>query len=260
MNISRAAVLSASTIFALLSTPVSAALTFSSLGSIEYQGYTSPGDFETFVTTGSRISPGYITGLISGVTLPNPSDNGAVFSLNLSGESAPAVSTTHGNLIYQDLGRLTGSFFLGDLLPPLPAGDQPYLSSTLTSGRIYATNGLTTTGVVMVLGISPAATGTFANAGSFLDIAFSTVSPSLSIQTLPYGFTGPIIPGCNFGDMTAACLFSRLNNFNGDLTVTVTSADPFAGVAPVPEPSSFALLLGGIGAMGLARRRRTPNL
>lgn len=50
--------------------------------------------------------------------------------------------------------------------------------------------------------------------------------------------------------------FGLANSFTGMLTYSVTSM----GVAPVPEPETYAMLLAGLGMLGFVARRRKQNL
>ena len=49
------------------------------------------------------------------------------------------------------------------------------------------------------------------------------------------------------------------HTFSGDFLGTVRGFYPVSGIAPaIPEPSSVALMLAGLAALGLVRRSRKP--
>ncbi len=69
-----------------------------------------------------------------------------------------------------------------------------------------------------------------------------------------YGTTGATYRGlftAQFADLTSAQVFNTINS-GGPLTARSFSAE----VAGVPEPSTYALLATGIGALGFVARRR----
>ena len=77
----------------------------------------------------------------------------------------------------------------------------------------------------------------------------SVVVPN-QVQALPYPYSGYY--SLNFAGMTHA----RLSADNGDwILVDYVKTDDMAAPA-VPEPETYAMLLAGLGALGLVARRR----
>ena len=60
-----------------------------------------------------------------------------------------------------------------------------------------------------------------------------------------------------FGNLAAGSYFYRVT---GDATGTVGGAYTLSSaLSPTPEPGTFALLLAGLGVIGLLGRRRSPG-
>lgn len=85
------------------------------------------------------------------------------------------------------------------------------------------------------------------------------------LSTWAYGGAGSVAGQTFTGGSTA---FTGLLQFTGEYTflrIQTTTGDSFSGfnvgtsmepIAPVPEPESFAMMLAGIGLLGLCARRR----
>lgn len=86
--------------------------------------------------------------------------------------------------------------------------------------------------------------------GSGLELQFSRVFTG-AITTAPFAFSsGAGVDGMLFGPV-----------FGGSygLTITNASSDQLPGIDPLPEPSTWALLIAGFGAIGAALRRRRSS-
>ena len=89
------------------------------------------------------------------------------------------------------------------------------------------------------------------------------------LNALTSGFSIGGVANPAFGDNAAAANITSFMMYDGALDSTTVSnlnglgstptADQFqsAGITAVPEPGTFAMLLGGIGMLALFRRRKS---
>jgi PEP-CTERM motif len=76
--------------------------------------------------------------------------------------------------------------------------------------------------------------------------------PGAATQTFSHTFAGA-------GTATLAIGVIDTGDFTGVSSMTVRNLALAGGVAPVPEPSTWALLAGGLGLVGWATRRRSAG-
>ena len=117
------------------------------------------------------------------------------------------------------------------------------------------TSGASSAGVSFTLGASPPSLPG-GNSYSFVsDAAFDSGSGGLRLGIDPgeraaFTFTGAALSSFDIGTLASGVHVRRL--FNGQSESFVTTA--------IPEPSTYALMLAGLGAVGfMARRRRIPT-
>lgn len=91
----------------------------------------------------------------------------------------------------------------------------------------------------------------------------STDSPGISVilplpVTVPGGVPVPVVLAFRGQDVGVHAVTYTLSLFDGDLVEQFDAIGGFnVTVSPVPEPATYALMLGGLAAVGaLARRRR----
>jgi hypothetical protein len=104
-----------------------------------------------------------------------------------------------------------------------------------------------------------AVAGTFGGTAGTADISFGTnLIADLNIQSANLGFTQLSAPGDLFTGPASSPTFN-IGTFNlsggftaGPATLTISRA----AVAAVPEPSTWAMMLVGFGAIGASMRRR----
>jgi len=95
-------------------------------------------------------------------------------------------------------------------------------------------------------------TGSFL-AGSYDDGGgFTTLFSSIPIGTDPFGVTLLAVQGANIGERSGTALDISFDN----LVVVADSIN----IAAVPEPSTYALMLAGLGLVGYAASRRRKAL
>ncbi|GJG89261.1 hypothetical protein tb265_44420 [Gemmatimonadetes bacterium T265] len=173
------------------------------------------------VTPGNGAPGNVVTGAATGVfTSVAPFTNGTIQDLEVGGGGSPTTTNPGGNeATFMTIGGYT--FTLGS-----------------------APNG-STFGPISLTDRAGGAIASFA--------VFGTVTGP--------GFTGPTTYEGSFSTQfvgeTAAQVFNQINN--GGTPIVTFSANFGAPVSTVPEPSTYALLATGIGALGLAARRRRAN-
>ena len=126
------------------------------------------------------------------------------------------------------------------------AADLATVQSLLASPS-WASYGLTTTGRIEQI-----------NVGSS-PIDFATPLSGLTLVAFHWGNFGE--SGNPAGNVSAFYLFNAgasLDTFVINQTQGLSNAAIWA-MAPIPEPSSYALLLAGLGAVGFVARRRRPQ-
>ena len=87
----------------------------------------------------------------------------------------------------------------------------------------------------------------------------SLTAASVAEANLVSGGQGPI--NLLFGGSSRMDAFNTLNSFltatSGDYEIVTASGHDYSLIAAVPEPQTYALLLAGLGALGVAVRRRS---
>ena len=119
------------------------------------------------------------------------------------------------------------------------------------------TSGASSAGVSFTLGASPPSLPGGSSYGFFSDAAFDSdlrrSAPTMGIdpgERAAFTFTGAALSSFDIGTLASGVHVRRL--FNGQSESFVTTA--------IPEPSTYALMLAGLGAVGfIARRRRIPT-
>jgi hypothetical protein len=140
-------------------------------------------------------------------------------------------------LTFNLTGSRTATFTLESSAP------NSFTSNALTGNQIFFNN----------------VTGTFGGTAGTANISFGTnLIADLNIQSTNLGFTQLSGPGDLFSGPPSNPIFN-LGTFNlsggftaGPATLTITQAP----VAAVPEPSTWAMMLLGFGAIGASMRHR----
>lgn len=156
--------------------------------------------------------------------------------------SGSAGAWTHTFTVENTLGGTNGIYFFGVLIPngtpqSAPAGwnstDHPTWDNTAFGGSstVYNNNW-----------IDPSATGFAPGTSGVFTVLENSQTALTGVQWFAYAYLGTYDGGDNFGP-------SYNPGFEG-----------IAGTGAVPEPSAWALMILGMGAVGAAMRRRKPSL
>lgn len=131
----------------------------------------------------------------------------------------------------------------GTALFQLDSNPTPDFSSTLIGSDQFGFNN-----VAGVFGGTPGVASTISFGSGSIFSAFSITAPNL-------GFTQFSSPTLFTGSRTAPVFspgsFTLINPFFGNGSLTISAA-----TAAVPEPASWAMMIGGFGLVGAAVRRR----
>ena len=146
-----------------------------------------------------------------------------------------AFTITAGNS-YEILGNITGS-------------DTDYFKVTIGPSAIYALN-ISLVSPLGYLGSQDPELGVFNSAGNL--IAYDDDSGTGGVTTKNAAIY-------NF-QLGAGTYFFYAGRSTGSNDFSYTLGINIASVTPVPEPTSAALLLGGLGLIGLATRKRKHTL
>jgi len=158
-----------------------------------------------------------------------------------------------GPLIYQSLGQAVGA---GD---ELAAGSLLQNPAFFTGGVVYVDYNPTS----MLLTLKSRDTGEFDTFDAYLSTAsFSTAGEEFAGLSLVSGvLTNGSAPTLSFTGDTLQISYagSQGFNFTGG-TAVYQVATTLRAVPPVPEPETWALLLGGMGLLSARLRRRKVSL
>lgn len=170
-----------------------------------------------FVKTAAALAVALVSGLASAATPITLTLNGATYSGTFTGDQ----STNEFTLDLSALG-LSGSVYIG--------------TSLLTANSLMGS-------------------GYDISAATFDGNAFTAaIDTTTQFGSVDYWYyTGPVN---STGTYTLVVDGTALNNgsFTGSIAVSSTPITP--PLAPVPEPESYAMMLAGLGAIGLLARRR----
>jgi PEP-CTERM motif-containing protein len=156
--------------------------------------------------------------------------------------------------VFDDGGTFSGAFELNEMIP-----DQPLFATT--SGSIFTTSGSifngfsydsSTPGVGFGAQLSPPSCGA-------IQFSFAVLNQSqLVISAAGDSFAtfngGSIMSRCPSGP-SGIISFEQLSPATLGVFRTVSSGE----ISPVPEPTTFALLIAGLAGLGFGRLRQRPR-
>lgn len=170
-----------------------------------------------FVKTAAALAVALVSGLASAATPITLTDVGGVWSGNFTGDGASNEFT----LDLSALG-LSGSVYIGTSL----------LTANSLMGSGYDISGATFDGAAF--------TATFDITTPTGSLDYWTYQGGVS----PTGVYSLVVDGASLNG----------GSFTGSIAISSTPITP--PLAPVPEPESYAMMLAGLGAIGLLSRRR----
>ena len=180
-------------------------------------------------------------------------------NFNMVGDFTATVDFTIHNMPFPGSNKLNESVLSvassanpGDFALVLRFAESNQFVEGFTNAPLGLTPESTLTGRYRILRTGSNFTGSYAVGNS---ATFNTLFSSIPITSEPNGLSLFGVQGANVGTRSGTALDISFDNL-------VVSAASFSGItAAVPEPSTYALMLGGLGLVGyVANRRRKSQI
>jgi hypothetical protein len=96
----------------------------------------------------------------------------------------------------------------------------------------------------------------FVNGGFFAGLGAGPVTQGPQAKTVPFGPIGGVFDCAPLGDCSSMALLIGFKGLGGGQTTTFSGRFDLNPATPIPLPAAAPMLLGGLGALALAGRRR----